>query len=199
MSVVQEKPFKTELIIPKVHPMEKPLIKEERDSPNDSRNMNLLNISSNLTPKDENNLFSDNLYLPQAINSKDAVSFGRKEAPFINHLQPKHALNLKESPIDMHKDQIINMNHSNFMNSANEMKQEPFGYQNPPPSQPQPEKSTAGNNFSYPTLLKGRAAIFNFVTGRWCQIFIGDISIITLFCMVVSSPCENIYKIRKMK
>lgn len=125
--------------------MEKPLIKEELDSPSDTRNMNLLSIGANhLNPKDENNLFSDNLYIHQTINTKENVSFGRKES-FINHLQPKHALNLKDSPIDMHKDQIVNMNHSNFMNTGNEIKQESFGYQNPPASQPQPEKNTAGN------------------------------------------------------
>lgn len=145
VSIVQEKPFKTELIIPKIHTMEKPLIKEELDLSNDSRNINLLNINSNLNPKDENTIFNENLYIPQSINPKETVPFGRKEPPFINHLQSKHALNLKETPIDMHKDQIININHSNFMNAANEIKQEPFGYQNPPPSQPQPEKSTAGN------------------------------------------------------
>lgn len=125
--------------------MDKGLIKEERDSPSESRNMNLLNINSNLKPKEETGSYKDNLFMHQNMNQKEPISFGMKDSPYMNHLQPKHNLSIKESPIDMHKEQIINMNHSNFMNNTNEMKPEPpYGYQNPPPPQTQPEKSTAG-------------------------------------------------------
>lgn len=125
------------------------MIKEERDSPGEPTGMNLLNMSSNVNPKDENNPFKDNLFIPQNlnVNMKEPISFGIKDSPFLNHLPPKHTLNLKEPPIDRHKEQIVNMNHSNFVNNANEIKQDPYGYQNPPPPQSQPEKSTAGLSF----------------------------------------------------
>lgn len=123
--------------------MDKALIKEELDSPSENQNMNLLNMSSHINSKDENNPYKDNLFMPQNLNMKDPISFGMKD-PYMNHLQPKHSLNLKEPPIDMHKEQIVNMNHSNYISNTSEIKQEsPYGYQNPPPSQ-QPEKSTAG-------------------------------------------------------
>lgn len=109
--------------------------------------MNILNINSNLKPKEESTggSYKDNLFVPQNMNQKEPLSFGIKDSPFLNHLQSKHNLSMKESPIDMHKEQIINMNHSNFMSSTNEIKPEPpFGYQNPPLPQVQAEKNTAG-------------------------------------------------------
>lgn len=147
LPLLPEKPFKTELIIPKVHTIDKSIIKEERDSPIEQQQqpaMNLHNINANLNPKDENPSYKDNLFIPQNLNMKDPMPYGIKEPIYMNHLQSKHNLSMKEPPIDMHKEQIVNMNHSNFGNNGNDIKQEPFGYQNPPPPQSQPEKSTAG-------------------------------------------------------
>lgn len=130
--------------------MDKTLIKEERDSPCEASPMNLLNMSTNPNSKEDTNSYKDNIFMPQNLNMKEPLPFGMKESSFMNHLPPKHNLNMKEPPIDMHKEQIVNMNHSNFVTNVNEIKQEPFGYQNNPglsgqQQQPQLEKSTAGN------------------------------------------------------
>lgn len=170
ISIMQEKPFKTELIIPKVHTMDKSLIKEERESPNEPPSMNLLNMTSNLNPKEENNHFKDNLFMPQNLNMKEPISFGMKDPPFMNHLPPKHNLSLKELPIDMHKEQIVNMNHSNFVNNTNDIKPESYGYQNPPPPQPQPEKSTAGKVH----LLYSFTHFFNFIGENVCLLCVNN-------------------------
>lgn len=123
MPNVPEKPFKTELIIPKVHTIDK--IKEEMDSSNEAINMNPMGLNTNFDGKDEN-IYKESIFMPQSKGIKEPISFGMKDPPLMNHLQPKHGLNLKEPQMEKHKEQIINMNHSNYLSDK---KQDPFGYQ----------------------------------------------------------------------
>lgn len=61
-----------------------------------------------------------------------------KDPPLINHLQPNHAMNLKEN-----KEPIVNMNHSSYLKDGRPQDQPPFGYQGrEPPREPQPNTST---------------------------------------------------------
>lgn len=141
----QKPTFKTELGVPKVT-VDKPVIKEELDSSNDA---SLLSISSKEDSSSQpsnhslGNYKDSPLYMHSNMNLKESISFGKycftrwqsiaitftrvflgmKDPPLINHLQPNHALNLKDN-----KEQIVNMNHSSYLKDGRPTDQ-PFGYQ----------------------------------------------------------------------
>lgn len=137
IQLAPEKPFKTELIIPKIHPIDK--IKEEMDSSNEAISMNSMSLNPNLDGKDEN-MYKENIFMPQNKNIKESISFGMKDPPLMNHLQPKHGLNLKEPQMEKHKEQIINMNHSSYISDK---KPDPFGYQSSQSSNKESNPTTA--------------------------------------------------------
>lgn len=83
--------FKTELIIPKVVPMDKVIIKEEQESSNEALNMNIN------TNKEE--IYKENLYIPQNI-VKEPIGFNIKD----QHIH--HPMVLKEPQIERSKEQM---------------------------------------------------------------------------------------------
>lgn len=131
--------------------VEKPIIKEELDSSNDA---SLLSISSKEDSSSQpsshslGNYKENPLYLHSNMSLKESISFGKhlatriesleklisngalgmKDPPLINHLQPNHAMNLKEN-----KEPIVNMNHSSYMKGGGPQDQPPFYQGREPP------------------------------------------------------------------
>lgn len=96
--------FKTELIIPKVVTMDKVIIKEEQESSNEAINMNMNNK--------EDNIYKENLFMPQNMIKEPTLSFGLKEQHLNNHLPPNHSLIMKDTQnVDRNKEMNLSQSY----------------------------------------------------------------------------------------
>lgn len=117
---IKEENVKTELIIPKVIPMEKALIKEEIESSNDAL----------IIPKEE--IYKEGLFMPQNLNIKDqSMTFAMKD-------QLNEHMNFKESqqlinPCNKENKELLN--HQNY-GLKDVLKQETYNFANTVKEQP---------------------------------------------------------------